>query len=199
MWFADVYDPLLAGALDGSAGAPHDAAIQRAQCSHYKPPKHVSTDPLKTLYVGRLNFDTTEASLEQHFKLYGDIVSVTIIRNLGKSFTGCSEGYGFVTFERTRSAEKAYSQANHSVLDNHMILVDYERARVMSGWIPRRLGGGIGGRKESGQLRFGGRDKPFRWPIRRDTVEIRPEQRRDDTVFLKYVSETHEPRSQPSA
>lgn len=27
------------------------------------------------------------------------------------------------------------------------------------------LGGGLGGRKESGQLRFGCRDRPFRKPI----------------------------------
>eukprot|EP00850_Spirogloea_muscicola_P025228 SM002498S08229 [mRNA] locus=s2498:147:906:- [translate_table: standard] len=36
----------------------------------------------------------------------------------------------------------------------------------MPGWMPRRLGGGLGGRKESGQLRFGGRDRPFRAPLR---------------------------------
>jgi len=27
------------------------------------------------------------------------------------------------------------------------------------------LGGGFGGRKESGQLRFGGKDRPFKRPI----------------------------------
>ena len=27
------------------------------------------------------------------------------------------------------------------------------------------LGGGLGGHKESGQLRFGGRDRPFRKPM----------------------------------
>ncbi|KAK8969972.1 hypothetical protein KSP40_PGU003108 [Platanthera guangdongensis] len=36
----------------------------------------------------------------------------------------------------------------------------------MPGWIPRRLGGGLGGKKESGQLRFGGRERPFRAPLR---------------------------------
>ena len=29
------------------------------------------------------------------------------------------------------------------------------------GWVPRRLGGGIGGNKNSGQLRFGGITRPF--------------------------------------
>ncbi|KAL5720310.1 hypothetical protein ACHQM5_012989 [Ranunculus cassubicifolius] len=30
----------------------------------------------------------------------------------------------------------------------------------------RHIGGGIGGKKESGQLRFGGRERPFRAPLR---------------------------------
>lgn len=47
------------------------------------------------------------------------------------------------------------------VIDGTKILVEHERERIMKGWIPRRLGGGLGGKKESRQLRFGGRDKPF--------------------------------------
>ena len=79
--------------------------------------------------------------------------------------TGISQGYGFITFEDELSARTAYDKANHAVLDDHVILVDYERSRKMKGWVPRRLGGGFGGKKESGQLRFGARDKPFRWPM----------------------------------
>lgn len=78
--------------------------------------------------------------------------------------TGISEGYGFVTFEHRHDACKAYDRGHKAIIDDHVVLVDYERARVMKGWIPRRLGGGFGGRKESGQLRFGARAKPFRWP-----------------------------------
>lgn len=50
-------------------------------------------------------------------------------------------------------------------IDDRQILTDYERGRVMEGWVPRRLGGGFGGRKESGQLRFGARDRPFKRPL----------------------------------
>lgn len=45
------------------------------------------------------------------------------------------------------------------------IIVDRECGRTMKGWKPRRLGGGFGGRKESGQLRFGCRDRPWKEPI----------------------------------
>ena len=44
-------------------------------------------------------------------------------------------------------------------------MVDFERERIVKGWVPRRLGGGVGGKKESGQLRFGGRDRPFKKPL----------------------------------
>ncbi|KAG0335975.1 small nuclear ribonucleoprotein 35kDa (U11 U12) [Podila horticola] len=54
------------------------------------------------------------------------------------------------------------------------VLVDFERSRVMVGWVPRRLGGGLGGKKESGQLRFGGGLKPFRPPFGTAPSSISP-------------------------
>ncbi|KAK1381539.1 U11/U12 small nuclear ribonucleoprotein 35 kDa protein [Heracleum sosnowskyi] len=59
-----------------------------------------------------------------------------------------------------------HKDAHHSVIDDSEIVVDYNRQQLMPGWIPRRLGGGLGGKKESGQLRFGGRERPFRAPLR---------------------------------
>lgn len=50
-------------------------------------------------------------------------------------------------------------------IDNSEIIVEREAERVLQGWKPRRLGGGFGGNKQSGQLRFGCRDRPFRKPI----------------------------------
>ncbi|CAH2068091.1 unnamed protein product, partial [Iphiclides podalirius] len=50
-------------------------------------------------------------------------------------------------------------------IDGTEVIVEREAERRLIGWRPRRLGGGFGGRKESGQLRFGCREKPFRKPI----------------------------------
>ncbi|XP_021887340.1 U11/U12 small nuclear ribonucleoprotein 35 kDa protein [Carica papaya] len=61
---------------------------------------------------------------------------------------------------------RAYEDAHHSMIDDSEIIIDYNRQQLMPGWIPRRLGGGLGGKKESGQLRFGGRERPFRAPLR---------------------------------
>ncbi|KAL3643105.1 hypothetical protein CASFOL_013920 [Castilleja foliolosa] len=62
--------------------------------------------------------------------------------------------------------------AHHTFIDDSEIIVDYNRQHLMPGWIPRRLGGGLGGKKESGQLRFGGRERPFRAPLYMSRFQI---------------------------
>ncbi|RCH99835.1 small nuclear ribonucleoprotein 35kDa (U11 U12), partial [Rhizopus stolonifer] len=150
-----------------------------------RPPRHLTSDPQCTLFIGRLSFDTTESTLRSHFEKYGEITQVHIIKN---NVTGLSQGYGFVTFTRERYAKDAYHYANKSVLDSHVILVDFERSRTMKGWIPRRLGGGYGGKKESGQLRFGGRDRPFR-----ETDRVSRDQKRSD--HWRYTKRSISPSS----
>lgn len=85
------------------------------------------------------------------------------------------KGYAFIEYESECAAEEAYRFANKKMVDGSVIFVDFECERLLKGWKPRRLGGGFGGKKESGQLRFGGRDRPFRKPI---SLEIRDEDRR---------------------
>ncbi|KAI8975502.1 hypothetical protein BDF20DRAFT_611265 [Mycotypha africana] len=183
MWFLKQYDPLQAGSIDGTDIQPHDAGLERAALSHYRPPTESITNPLCTLFVGRLSFETDESCLKTYFEQYGEVSSTIIIRN---NVTGLSQGYGFVTFVSKHAAEKAYKYANKTNLNNRTILVDYERSRLMKSWKPRRLGGGFGGRKESGQLRFGARDRPFRHPASTlkvhsvTQVHISKEQERSD-------------------
>ncbi|KAL5178454.1 U11/U12 small nuclear ribonucleoprotein [Glycine soja] len=68
--------------------------------------------------------------------------------------------------ETEREMRRAYMDAHHLIVDDSEIIVDYNRQQLMPGWIPRRLGGGLSGKKESGQLRFGGKEKPFRAPLK---------------------------------
>lgn len=58
----------------------------------------------------------------------------------------------------------AFYAAHRTFIDGAQILVDFMRAQTVPGWVPRRLGGGVGGKKQSGQMRFGGRDCPFHAP-----------------------------------
>ncbi|KAI8062857.1 hypothetical protein BC940DRAFT_307920 [Gongronella butleri] len=162
MSLATDYDPLVVGTITGHnpKRIPHDHAIERASKAHYIPPNKrvTTTDPRKTLFVGRLDHHTTEDQLIKLFEAYGRLNHVKLVRC---KVTGLSRGYGFVTFERTYAAANAYRHAHRHVLNDRPILVDYEFARTLRGWVPRRLGGGFGGQKTSGQLRFGCRDRRF--------------------------------------
>nr|GME15059.1 U11/U12 small nuclear ribonucleoprotein 35 kDa protein [Ipomoea batatas] len=120
-------------------------------------------DPYCTLFVGRLSHLTTEHTLREEMSKYGRVKNLRLVRHI---VTGASCGYAFVEFETEREMRRAYKDAHHKIIDDSEIIVDYNRQRLMPGWIPRRLGGGLGGKKESGQLRFGGRDRPFRAPLR---------------------------------
>ncbi|CAI9535138.1 unnamed protein product [Staurois parvus] len=156
------YDPLKAGSIDGTDEEPHDRAILRAMLARYATNKSVVGDPQLTLFVARLSQQTTEEKLKEFFSRYGDIQRIRLVRDI---ITGFSKGYAFIEYKQESAIKKAYRDANKLVIDQREIFVDYELERVLKGWIPRRLGGGFGGKKESGQLRFGGRDRPFRKPI----------------------------------
>lgn len=168
VFYADAYHPIQAGSIDGTDTAPHDNAVYRALlCSSaglYDPfgdPKAIG-DPYCTIFVGRLSHLTTEDTLRKAMSKYGKVKNLRLVRHI---VTGASRGYAFVEFETEREMRRAYKDAQHSYIDDSEIIVDYNRQQLMPGWIPRRLGGGLGGRKESGQLRFGGRERPFRAPL----------------------------------
>ncbi|KAL6293589.1 hypothetical protein ACE6H2_001731 [Prunus campanulata] len=154
VFYAEGYHPVQAGSIDGTDILPHDNAVYRAfLCSSaglYDPlgdPKLIG-DPYCTLFA---------------LSKYGRVKDLRLVRHI---VTGASRGYAFVEYETEREMQRAYKEAHHSFIDDSEVIVDYNRQQLMPGWIPRRLGGGLGGKKESGQLRFGGRERPFRAPLR---------------------------------
>lgn len=102
-----------------------------------------NTDEFKTIFVGRLNYTTTEERLRKEFELFGSVDTVRLVRDL----KGKSRGYAFVTFMRERDADYAIHKAQDRRIDNRRILVDRELGRTKRSWFPRRLGGGKGGEK----------------------------------------------------
>ncbi|KAK2361726.1 peptidyl-prolyl cis-trans isomerase CYP59 [Trifolium repens] len=169
VFYSNSYHPIQAGSIDGTDIVPHDNAILRAQlCSSiglYDPfgdPK-ATGDPYCTLFVGRLSRLTTEDTLRKVMGEFGRVKNLRLVRDI---VTGASRGYAFIEFEAEREMRRAYMDAHHLIVDDCEIIVDYNRQQLMPGWIPRRLGGGLSGNKESGQLRFGGREKPFRAPLK---------------------------------
>ena len=110
--------------------------------SGYKPDSvpGVVSDPYKTLFVGRLAYETTERTLRRVFEEWGRVVDVKLIHDR----EGKSRGYAFVEFESERDLKDAYKFADGIKIDGRYVLVDVERGRTVPGWLPRRLGGGRG-------------------------------------------------------
>ncbi|KAK7335841.1 hypothetical protein VNO80_27918 [Phaseolus coccineus] len=169
VFYADSYHPIQAGSIDGTDVVPHDNAVYRAQlCSSiglYDPhgDRKATGDPYCTLFVARLSRLTTQDTLHKVMSKYGQVKNLRLVRDI---VTGDSRGYAFVENETEREMRRAYMDAHHLIVDDCEIIVDYNRQQLMPGWIPRRLGGGLSGKKDSGQLRFGGRQKPFRAPLK---------------------------------
>ena len=128
----------------------------------YRPNKGVRGNPDCTIFVGRLNPQTTEDTLHNVFSYFGSIHELRLVRDIVTGFSKC---YAFVEYTKKKDAERAYRDAHKMTIDKYDILVDFEHQRNLKGWVPRRFGGGFGGQKEAGQLRFGGRDRPFKKPI----------------------------------
>ncbi|XP_056864970.1 U11/U12 small nuclear ribonucleoprotein 35 kDa protein isoform X2 [Raphanus sativus] len=170
VFYATSYHPIQAGSIDGTDVAPHDNGVRRALLCYnaglYDPSgdSKAAGDPYCTLFVGRISHLTSEETLREAMSRYGKVKSLRLVRHI---VTGASRGYAFVEYETEKEMRRAYEDAHHSLIDGREIIVDYNRQQLMPGWIPRRLGGGLGGRKESGQLRFGGRERPFRAPLYR--------------------------------
>ncbi|KAL6936482.1 uncharacterized protein HGUI_00515 [Hanseniaspora guilliermondii] len=70
---------------------------------------------IKKMFVGGLNWDTTEDDLRDYFSKYGTVENVSI----RKDREGKSKGYGFVDFEQSSSVEEVLSTRH--ILDGKVI------------------------------------------------------------------------------
>ncbi|KOX76681.1 U11/U12 small nuclear ribonucleoprotein 35 kDa protein [Melipona quadrifasciata] len=139
--------------------------------AHYEPPYGLKSKPERTLFVARLGSNITKYDLKEFFSKYGEVVSAKVIVDV---VTGLSQGYGFVEMKSEDEARRVIRRCVDVRLKRHQIFIDYECGRTLQGWKPRRLGGGFGGKKGSGQLRFGGRDRPFKKPIIPNIIRSNP-------------------------
>eukprot|EP00440_Ansanella_granifera_P042199 gb/GFBE01045744.1/.p1 GENE.gb/GFBE01045744.1/~~gb/GFBE01045744.1/.p1 ORF type:complete len:320 (+),score=109.73 gb/GFBE01045744.1/:1-960(+) len=115
---------------------------QKESIEKYDPHKdaNASGDPFRTLFVGRISYDTTEKKIKREFEVFGAIKKVRMIYDL----KGKPRGYGFIEFEHERDLKNAYKQGDGKKIDGRRVMVDVERGRTVEGWLPRRLGGGRG-------------------------------------------------------
>ena len=72
----------------------------------------MGTDQYKTVFVGRLNYETTDETLRKAFDgIVGEVLHVHIVKDIK---TGKSRGYGFVEFSDDREADRKHSKFNFS-------------------------------------------------------------------------------------
>ncbi len=74
----------------------------------------------KKLYIGNLSFSTTEERLREIFLPYGEILSVTILRD---KESGASKGFGFVCLNDENAAQKAIRVLSGREIDGRKIRV----------------------------------------------------------------------------
>ncbi|XP_023003041.1 U1 small nuclear ribonucleoprotein 70 kDa-like [Cucurbita maxima] len=109
---------------------------------------NVTGDPYKTLFVARLNYETSESRIKREFESYGPIKRVRLITD---KVTGKPKGYAFIEYMHKRDMKAAYKQADGRKIDGRRVLVDVERGRTVPNWRPRRLGGGLGTTRVGGE------------------------------------------------
>ena len=72
------------------------------------------------LFVGSLNYSTTDSQLEEHFAAIGKVLSAKVIVD---RYTGQGKGFGFVEMETEEIAKEAMNKLNGSQLYGRTIAV----------------------------------------------------------------------------
>lgn len=99
----------------------------------------------KRLYVGNLNYRTTEASLQTVFAEFGEVTSVNLVTDRE---TGQSKGFAFVEMATDGAAAAAVTGANGKAVDGRTINVAEARPRADRD----SSGGGRGGGERRGRF-----------------------------------------------
>jgi len=105
---------------------------------------------LKNIFVGNLNFNTSEDELRQLFEAHGQVDRVSIMTDRE---TGRSRGFGFVEMANAEEAERAIAALNGTQIGGRTLNVNEARPK------PERSGGGGGGGRGRDREHGGGRNR----------------------------------------
>ncbi|MBI3006656.1 MAG: RNA-binding protein [Ignavibacteriales bacterium] len=107
------------------------------------------------LYVGNLSRDVTEQDLRDAFQPFGEIESLTIIKD---RYNNVSKGFGFVEMPNKAEAEAAIAALHRKEFKGRSMDVNEARPKT-----DRPRGGFGGGGNRGGGKRFGGGGGGRRW------------------------------------
>lgn len=105
---------------------------------------------MKNIFVGNLDFGTTEEALRALFESHGAVERVTMVRDRD---TGQPRGFAFVEMTDAGEAERAIAALNGHTVGGRALNVNEARPRPERGHGP---GGGGGGGFRSGNRSGGG-------------------------------------------
>ena len=106
---------------------------------------HLEATRLKNIFVGNLDFNTSEEELRQMFEAYGQVDRVSIMTDRD---TGRSRGFGFVELGDGGDATKAIGELNGLDVDGRQLQVNEAR--------PQESRGGGGGDRSGGRGGYSG-------------------------------------------
>ena len=108
---------------------------------------------MTNIFVGNLNYQTTQDELYEAFSRFGAVERVNIITDRD---TGQPRGFAFVEMTERKDAENAISQLNGAELNGRAMNVNEARPKPSGGG---GFGGGRGGSGGGRNRRFGGRER----------------------------------------
>jgi RNA recognition motif-containing protein len=103
------------------------------------------------IYVGNLSFDASEEDIQKLFSGFGQVSSVTIVRD---KYSGQPRGFGFIEMPERSEAQAAIENLNGKELLGRAMNVSEARPRT-----DRGRPGGQGGRKGGRPSHGGGRGR----------------------------------------
>ena len=106
------------------------------------------------IYVGNLARELTQEDLEEAFKAFGQVTSVTIIKD---KFSGEPRGFGFIEMPGKAEAQAAIAGMNGKELKGRVLNVNEAQPRTDRGGGGGGRGGGRGGGGGGGGGYGGGR------------------------------------------
>ncbi len=109
---------------------------------------------MKNIFVGNLDFNTSEEELRQLFESHGQVDRVSIMTDRD---TGRSRGFGFVEMANSEEGDKAIAALNGSQVGGRTLNVNEARPK------PERTGGGGGGGGRGRERSGGGGGGRNRW------------------------------------
>lgn len=78
------------------------------------------------IFVGNLDYKVDQDDLRGIFEEYGAVKSASVIMD---KFSGKSKGFGFVTMENGKEAQKAIEELNGASLENRAMVVNEARPK----------------------------------------------------------------------